>query len=195
MQDLIWQTKQPHNCIEEQHCNLLSKKLPFTPAASYNPNNPKQPFNANHDCILPLTQGHVGHEINGPSAKMPGKWREWLQETIRQLRIVFGMLAHLISATFLLADLPHVRPPDTCSQKSIHPLSPKVSCHITAVGLVQQHLLTHPRHHNPCSFSWPLNTSSSTCLDPTWNCARLSCALKFPHFCIRGLPGSFVELC
>ena len=125
MQDLIRQPKQPHDCIEEQCCNLLSRKLPFAHVARYNPNKPKQPFNASHDCILPPTQGQVGHEIDGPSAKAPGRRREWLQETIRQLCTVLGALAHLTSEANLLAALPHVGPQYTCSQKSIHPPSPK----------------------------------------------------------------------
>ena len=115
--------------------------------------NPNIPFNASHDCILPPTQGQVGHEIDRPTPKTPGGWRDGLQESSGLLGAVLGALTHLTSLANLLAALPHVRPPNTCSQQSIHPPSPEVCGYLTAVGFVQQYLLTHPRHHQPCSFS------------------------------------------
>ena len=145
--------------------------------------------------IPALTQGQVGHEINGPSAKTPGRQREWLQETSRQLPTVLGVLTHLTSAACLLAALPHVVLPHMCSQKSIHPPSPEVSCCMTAMGLIQQHLLTHPRHHKPCSFYLApkiqfqpmLRPYMELCMSPTCSPDQLA------HFSIRGLPGSFVD--
>ena len=153
MQHLIRQPKQPDNCIEEQGCYLLSRQLSFSHVARYNPDKPKQTLNASHDCILPPTQGQVGHEIDGPTAKTPGRRRDGLQESSRLLCTVLGALTHLTFTANLLAALPHVWPPNSSSQQGIHPPGPEMCGYLAAVGFVQQHLLTHPRHHQPGSFS------------------------------------------
>ena len=96
-----------------------------------------------------VVQGLLAGRAITPSAKMSSRRREQLQDTSRQLYNVLRVLIHLISATYLLVALPHVGPPHLCSQKSIHPPSPEVSGYLTAVGLVQQHLLMHPRYYKP----------------------------------------------
>ena len=153
MQHFIRQPKQPDNCIEEQGCYLLSRKLSFSHVARYDPDKPKQTLNASHDCILPPTQGQVGHEVDRPMAKTPGRRRDRLQESSRLLCTVLGALTHLTLTANLLAALAHVWPPNSSSQQSIHPPGPEMCGYLAAVGFVQQYLLTHPRHHQPGSFS------------------------------------------
>ena len=76
-----------------------------------------------------------------------------MEESSGLLGAVLGALTHLTSLANLLAALPHVRPPNSSSQQSIHPPGPEMCGYLAAVGFVQQHLLTHPRHHQPGSFS------------------------------------------
>ena len=76
-----------------------------------------------------------------------------MEESSGLLGAVLGALTHLTSLANLLAALPHVRPPNSSSQQSIHPPGPEMCGYLAAVGFVQQYLLTHPRHHQPGSFS------------------------------------------
>ena len=98
-------------------------------------------------------------------------------------------------AANLLAALSHVWPPHTCSQQSIHPPSPEVSGYMTTVGFVQQHLLTNPRYHKSCSFSLAPKNQFQPMPRPNMElCMNTTCSpYQFLHFCIRGLPGSFVD--
>ena len=197
MQHFIRQPKQPDNCMDEQGCYVLSRKLSFSHVARYNPDKPKQTLNASHECILPPTQGQVGHEIDRPTPKTPGRRRDGLQESSSLLGTVLCMLAHLTLTANLLAALPHVWPPHSCNQESIHPPCPEMSGYLAAVGFVQQHLLTHPRHHQPGSFSLAPKHQfkSMPCPHMEFSMSPTCSPYQLPHLCIRGLPGSFVDSC
>ena len=64
MQNFIWQPKHSNYRVKDQLCHMLSLQLPFTHETRDEANIPKQPFNACHNSIVPITQGQVSHKID-----------------------------------------------------------------------------------------------------------------------------------
>ena len=147
MQEFIWKPKGFDSIFEEWLCNLLCRELSFPHKARNKAHAPKDTLNASHNSIETITQGQVGHEIDGATPKPPARDWQWVQQTSRCLGTILGTPADLTGPTNLLTTVMHVRPPHTCGQQLMHFLGIKAGCSHAAVGFIQQQPPARGRHH------------------------------------------------
>ena len=190
MQDFIWQPKGSDHIVKEQVRNLLCGELSLPHKARHKAHITQDTLNASHNSIETITQGQVGHEINGPTPKPSARDRQRIQQPSRCLRAVLGTLANLTSPTNPLTTAAHVGPPHTSRQQLMHLLGTKVGCSHAAVGFIQQQLPARGRHHQssslPSATKHKFETMHLTYMKQGVRATCSSC--KLSHFHVSMLP-------
>ena len=126
MQNVIRQTRSSDHIFKEQVCILLCGELSLPHKARHKSHISKDTHNASHNSIETIAKGQVGCKVNGPTPRPPATDWQWVQQTIRCLGTILGILADLSRSTNLLTAVTYVWLPHTCIQQLMHRFGTKV---------------------------------------------------------------------